>query len=274
MKGILKVENKADSERASPEVHTEQGKTPTLAKMSSASRLLRSEDTRLNQTRNKNTSSKLQKSLLEDSSMVIMDIKKPSAFLPSISKGNLFSDQNNKECIEEVSATHKVSNSVQMRANNVGTKGKMESIFTELSNSNEDMPMERAGFQATATLQSIPHINKETHDTVESPVIPSRARIQRNKTTADKQNKINKMQTDVSFAELKVDNQHTALDAGHCNVNTNCSGNVCVHKGSRKQKSVYFCPSGDKFYHAQIQNGGINGKKIPNGKLLQDEALQ
>lgn len=274
VKGILKVENKADSERASPEVHTEQGKTPTLAKMSSASRLLRSEDTRLNQTRNKNTSSKLQKSLLEDSSMVIMDIKKPSAFLPSISKGNLFSDQNNKECIEEVSATHKVSNSVQMRANNVGTKGKMESIFTELSNSNEDMPMERAGFQATATLQSIPHINKETHDTVESPVIPSRARIQRNKTTADKQNKINKMQTDVSFAELKVDNQHTALDAGHCNVNTNCSGNVCVHKGSRKQKSVYFCPSGDKFYHAQIQNGGINGKKIPNGKLLQDEALQ
>uniref|UniRef100_A0A8C9G5T9 DNA polymerase theta n=1 Tax=Pavo cristatus TaxID=9049 RepID=A0A8C9G5T9_PAVCR len=274
VEGILKVKNKADSKRASPKLHTEQGKTPTLAKISSASRLLRSEDTHLNRTRNKNTFSKLQKSLLEDSSMVIMDIKKPSAFHPTVSKENLFSDQNNKECIEKVSVTRKVSNSVQMRENNVGRKDKMESLFTELSNPSEGMPMERAGFQATVTLQSIPHINKETHDTVESPVIPSRARIQKNKTTADKQNKISKMQTDVSSAELKVDKQHTALDAGHCNVNTNCSGNVCVHNGSRKQKSVYFCPGGDEFYHAQIQNGGISGNKIPNGKLLQAGALQ
>uniref|UniRef100_A0A8C3LRA0 DNA polymerase theta n=1 Tax=Chrysolophus pictus TaxID=9089 RepID=A0A8C3LRA0_CHRPC len=121
---------------------------------------------------------------------------------------------------------------------------------------------------------SIPHNNKETHDTVESKVIPSRARIQRNKTTADKYNKISKMQTDVSSAELKVDKQHTALDAGDCNVNTNCSVNACVHDDNRKQKSVYFRPGGDKFYHAQIQNGGINGNKIPNGKLLQAGALQ
>uniref|UniRef100_A0A669QRW5 DNA-directed DNA polymerase n=1 Tax=Phasianus colchicus TaxID=9054 RepID=A0A669QRW5_PHACC len=274
VEGIIRVKNKADSEKVSPELHTEQGKTPTLAKMSSASRLLRSEDTHLNRSRNKNISSKLQKSLLEDSRMVIMDIKKPSAFLSSISKDNLFSDQNNQECPEKVSVTQKVSNSVQKRENNVGRKDKLESLFTELSNSNEGMPMERAGFQATVTLQSIPHINKETHDTVESKVIPSRARIQRNKTTADKYNKINKMQTDVSSAELKVDKQHTALDAGDCNVNTNCSVNVCVHDDNRKQKSVYFRPGGDKFYHAQIQNGGINGNKIPNGKLLQAGALQ
>ncbi|XP_048797373.1 DNA polymerase theta [Lagopus muta] len=274
VEGILRVKNKTDSKKVNPELHTEQGKTPTLAKMSSASRLLRSEDTHLNRTRNKNASSKLQKSLLEDTDMVIMDIKKPSAFLSSISKDNLFSDQNNKECPEKMSVTQKVSNSVQMRENNVGRKDKLDILFTELSNSNEGKHMERADFQATVTLQSIPHINKETHDNVESKVIPSKARIQRNKTTADTYNKISKMQTDVSSAELKVDKQHTALDAGHCNVNTNCSGNICVLDDNRKQKSVYFCPGGDKFYHAEIQNGGISGNKIPNGKLLQAGALQ
>uniref|UniRef100_G1NN83 DNA polymerase theta n=1 Tax=Meleagris gallopavo TaxID=9103 RepID=G1NN83_MELGA len=195
VEGIVRVKNKADSESVSPELHTEQRKTPALAKMSSASRLLRSEDTHLNRTRNKNTSSKLQKSLLEDSSTVIMNIKKSSAFLSSISKDNLFSDQNNKECPEKVSVTQKY-------------------------------------------------------------------------------NKINKMQTDVSSAELKVDKQHTALDAGYCNVNTNSSGNVCVHDDNRKQKSAYLCPGGDKFHYAQIQNGGINGNKIPTGKLLQAGALQ
>ncbi|XP_072210786.1 DNA polymerase theta [Excalfactoria chinensis] len=274
VEGILKAKTKANSKRASPELHTEQGKTPTLAKMSSASRLLRSEDTHLNRSRNKNTFSKLQKSLLEDSSMDIMDVKKPSAFLPSISKDNLFSDQNDKEFIEKVSVTHKVPNSVQMREKNVERKDKMESLFTELSNSSEGMPMERAGFQATATLQSIPHINKETHDTVESPVMPLRARMLRNQTTADKQDKINKLQTDGSSAELKVDKQHTALDAGDCKINTNCSENICAHNGSRKQKSVHFCPGGDKFYHTQIQNGGISGNKLPNEKLLQAGALQ
>uniref|UniRef100_A0A803XN46 DNA polymerase theta n=1 Tax=Meleagris gallopavo TaxID=9103 RepID=A0A803XN46_MELGA len=150
VEGIVRVKNKADSESVSPELHTEQRKTPALAKMSSASRLLRSEDTHLNRTRNKNTSSKLQKSLLEDSSTVIMNIKKSSAFLSSISKDNLFSDQNNKECPEKVSVTQKVSNS----------------------------------------------------------------------------------------------------------------------------KSAYLCPGGDKFHYAQIQNGGINGNKIPTGKLLQAGALQ
>ncbi|XP_021252962.1 DNA polymerase theta isoform X2 [Numida meleagris] len=274
VEGILKVRNKAYSKKASPELHTEQGKTPTLGKMSSASRLLRSADTHLNRTRNKNTFSKLQKSLLEDSSTFIMDIEKPSAFLPSISKDSLFSDQNNKECIEKVSVAHKVSNSVQMRENNVGRKDKMGSLFTELSTPKEGIPMERAFFQPAVTLQGIPHINKETHDTVESPVIPSRARIQRNKTIDDKQNKNNKMQTDVSCVEVKIYKQHSTLDAGHCNVNTNCSGNVCVHNGSRKQKSVYFCNDGDKLCHAQIQNAGKNGNETPNGKLLQAGALQ
>uniref|UniRef100_A0A8B9ZAJ1 DNA polymerase theta n=1 Tax=Anas platyrhynchos TaxID=8839 RepID=A0A8B9ZAJ1_ANAPL len=65
----------------------------------------RSMDAHLNRTRNKNTVSKLQSSLLEDSSMLNIDKEKPSTFHPGISKDNFSSDQNNKEFLEKRSCS-------------------------------------------------------------------------------------------------------------------------------------------------------------------------
>uniref|UniRef100_A0A8B9CCB2 DNA polymerase theta n=1 Tax=Anser brachyrhynchus TaxID=132585 RepID=A0A8B9CCB2_9AVES len=272
--GISQVKNEVDSRRAIPELPTEQRRTPTLRKISSASRLIRSMDTHLNRTRNKNTVSKLQSSLLEDSSMLNIDKEKPSTFHPGISKDNFFSDQNNKEFLEKRSVAHKVSNSVQMGEINGGRKDKMEELFTEPSTSNEGVPKGRACFRATVILQGTPNINREMHDTVESPVVPAAARIQRNKYIDGRQNKVNKMQTDVSCAEATTAKQHSAFSTDHCNVCGSCSGNGCVHNGSRKQKPAHFCPGDDKSCHIQIQSGDKNGSAKPNGILLQAGVLQ
>ncbi|XP_035170628.1 DNA polymerase theta [Oxyura jamaicensis] len=272
--GISQVKNEVDSRRAIPELPTEQGKTPTLRKMSSASRLIRSMDAHLNRTRNKNAVSKLQSSLLEDSSMLNIDKEKPSTFHPSISKDIFFSDQNNKEFLEKRSVAHKVSNSVQMGEINGGRKDKMEELFTGSSTSNEGVPKGRACFQATVILQGAPRVNMETHDAVESPVVPATARIQRNKYIDDRLNKVNKMQTDVSCAEEMTAKQHSALGTDHCNVCASCSGNGCVRDGSRKQKPAHFCPGDDKSCHVQIQNGDKNGSEKPNGILLHAGVLQ
>ncbi|XP_019329649.1 PREDICTED: DNA polymerase theta [Aptenodytes forsteri] len=242
VEGISLVKTKTDSRRAIPELPTEQGKTPTLRTKSSASRLIKSMDMHLNRTRNKNTASKLQRSLLEDSNMLSIDIQKPPAFHPTISKNIFFSDQNNKKLMETGSVTHKVSNSVQMGEINLGRKDKMEGLFTEPTTTNEGMPKGRACFQAPVTLQGTPHIHVATHNIVESLVIPASARTQRNENTDDKQNKINKMQTDASCAEMMI--------------------------------GKHFCPGEDKSCHIQIQNGGKNGSEKPNGILLQAGALQ
>lgn len=274
IEGISLVKTKTDSRRAIPELPTEQGKTPTLRTKSSASRLIKSTDMHLNRTRNKNTASKLQKSLLEDSNMLSIDIQKPPAFHPTISKNIFFSDQNNKKLMETGSVTHKVSNSVQMREINLGRKDKMEGLFTEPTTTNEGMPKGRACFQAPVTLQGTPHIDVETHNIVESLIIPASARTQRNENTDDKQNKIDKMQTDASCAEVMIGKQQMALDTDHCNVTASCSGSGHVHSGSRIWKPVHFCPGEDKSCHIQIQNGGKNGSEKPNGILLQAGALQ
>ncbi|XP_068554476.1 DNA polymerase theta isoform X3 [Anas acuta] len=269
--GISQVKNEVGSRRAIPELPTEQGKTPTLRKMSSASRLIRSMDAHLNRTRNKNTVSKLQSSLLEDSSMLNIDKEKPSTFHPGISKDNFFSDQNNKEFLEKRSLAHKVSNSVQI---NGGRKDKIEELFTEPSTSNEGVPTGRGCFQATVIIQGTPCVNMETHNAVENPVVPATARMQRNKYIDDRQNKVNKMQKDVSCAEATTAKQHSALGTDHCNVCASCSGNGCVHNGSRKQKPAHFCPGDDKSCHVQIQSGAKNGSEKPNGILLQAGVLQ
>ncbi|KAM6099160.1 DNA polymerase theta isoform 1-T1 [Theristicus caerulescens] len=271
VEGISLVKTKTDSRRAIPELPPEQRKTPTLRTKSSASRLIKSMDMHLNRTRNKNAASKLQRSLLEDSHMLSIDIQKPPAFHHTISKDFFFSEQNNKEFMETGSVTHKVSNSVKMGEINLGRKDRMEGLFTEPTTTNEGMPKGRACFQAPVTLQDTPHITVETHNTVESLVIPASARTQRNENTDDKQNKINKMQTDASCAEVMIGKQQMALDTDHCNV-TATSGHV--HSGSRIQKPVHFCPGEDKSCHIKIQNGGKNGSEKPNGILLQAGALQ
>ncbi|KFQ33857.1 DNA polymerase theta, partial [Mesitornis unicolor] len=240
IEGISMVKTKMDSKRAIPELPAGQGKTPTLRMKSSASRLVKSTDMHLNRTRNENAASKLQRSLLEDSNMLHVDIEKPPAFHPTISKDNLFSDQNNKAFVETGSVTHKVSNSVQMGEINLGKKDKMEGLFTKPTSTNEVMLKGRACFQTPVTLPGTPHINVETSNIVESLVIPASARTQRNENTDDKQNKMNKIQTDVSCAE----------------------------------KRVHFCPDEDKSCHIQIQNGGKNGSEKPNGILSQAGALQ
>ncbi|XP_072737364.1 DNA polymerase theta [Ciconia boyciana] len=273
VEGISLVKTKMDSRRAIPEFPTEHGKTPTLRTKSSASRLIKSTDVHLNRTRNKNTASKLQRSLFEDSNMLNIDVQKPPAFHPTISKDFFFSDQNNKEFMETGSVTHKVSNSAQMGEINLGRKDKMEGLFTEPTTTNEGMPKGRACFQAPVTLQGTPRINAETHNIVESLVIPASARTQRNENTDDKQNKINTMQTDASCAEVMIGKQQMALDTDHCNVTASCSGSGHVHRGSRIQKPVHFCPGEDKSCHIQIQNGGKNGSEKPNGILLQAGAL-
>ncbi|XP_059677103.1 DNA polymerase theta [Gavia stellata] len=264
--GISLVKNKTDSRRAIPDLPTEQRKTPTLRMKSSASRLIKSTDMHLNRSRNKNTASKLQRSLLEDSNILSIDIQKPPAFHPTISKDRVFSYQNKKEFMETGSVTHEVSNSVQMGEINLGRKDKMEGLFTEPATTNEGMPKGRACFQAPVTLQGTPHINVVTRNIVEG------SRAQRNENTVDKQNKINKMQTDASSAEVMVGKKQMVLGTDHCNVTASCSGSGHVHSGSRIRKPVHFCPGEDKT--CQIQNGGKNGSEKLNGILLQDGALQ
>ncbi|KAM6416701.1 DNA polymerase theta isoform 2-T2 [Pluvialis apricaria] len=273
LEGISLVKNKTDSRRAIPELPSEQGKTPILRTKSSASRLIKSTDMHLNRTRNKNTASKLQRSFIEDSNTLSIDMQKPPAFHPTISTDNFFSDQNNKELMEIGSVTHKVSNSRQMGKINFGRKDKMEGLLTEPTTTNEGTPKGRACFQAPVTLQRTPHIDVETHN-IGSLVIPGSARTQRNEKTDDEQNKINKMQTNVSWAEAMIGRQQMALDTDHGNVTASCSGSGDVHCGSRVQKPVRFCPGKDKSCHIQIQNGGKNGSKKPNGILLQAGALQ
>uniref|UniRef100_A0A663LMJ0 DNA polymerase theta n=1 Tax=Athene cunicularia TaxID=194338 RepID=A0A663LMJ0_ATHCN len=271
---ISLVKTKTDSRRAIPELPTEQGKSPTLRTKSSACRLIKSTDMHLNQTRNKNTASKLQSSLIENSNMLSIDIQKLPAFYPTVSTDNFSSDQNNKEFMERGSVTHKVLNSVQMGQVNLGRTDKMERLFTEPTTTNEGMPKGRACFQAPVTLQGTPHINVEAHNIVKSLIISGSARTQRNGNSDDKQNKINIMQTDASCAEVMIAKRQMALDKDHGNVTVNCSGSGHVHCGSRIQKPVHFSPGVDKSCYIQIQNGGKNGSGKHNGILLQTEALQ
>ncbi|XP_048149842.1 DNA polymerase theta [Corvus hawaiiensis] len=233
---ISLVKTKMDSRTAIPEHLTEQGKTPTLRTESSASRLINSTDTHLNQTRNKNTASKLQGSLVEDSNKLSTDIQKLPVFHTSISTDNFVSNQNNKEFMETDSVTHKASNSVQMGEVKIGRKDKMEGLFTAPTTTNEGMPKGRAGFQAPAML------SMETHSIVGSRGTPGSARTQRTDNTDGEQNKMNKTQTDVSCAEVRIDR--------------------------------HFCPGEDKTCNIQIQNGGKNGSEKPNGILLQAGTLE
>ncbi|NXS16802.1 DPOLQ polymerase, partial [Mystacornis crossleyi] len=239
---ISLIKTMMDSRTAVPEHLTEHRKTPTLRAESSASRWIKSTDTHLNQTRNKNTSSKLQGSLLEDSNKLSTDVQKLPVFHTSISTDNFVSNQNSKEFMETDSVTHKVSNSVQMGEIKIGKKDKMEGLFTEPTTTNEGMPKGRAGFQAPDVLQGTPPTSVETHSVVGSRGIPGSARTQRTDNNDDEQNEMNKTQTDVSSAEARIDK--------HC------------------------CPGEDKAFNIQIQNGGKDGSEKPNGILLQAGTLQ
>ncbi|KAL2311304.1 hypothetical protein Nmel_003004 [Mimus melanotis] len=236
------VKTKMNSRTAVREHLTEQGKTPILRVESSASRLIKSTDTHLNQIRNKNTFSKLQESLLEDSNKLSIDIQKLPVFHTTISTDNFVSNQNNKEFMETDSVTCKVLSSVQMEEVKIGKKDKMEGLFTEPTNTNEGMTMGRAGFQAPVMLKGSPHSSVEIHHIVGSRVIPSSARTQRADKTDDEPNKRNKTQTDVNYAEVKL--------------------------------GKHFYPGGEKTCNIQIQNGGKNGSEKLSGILLQAGALQ
>lgn len=239
---ISLVKTKTDSRTAIQEHLTEQGKTPTLRKKSSASRLIKSTDTHLNRTRNKNTTSKLQGSLLEDSNKFSIDIQKLPISCTTISTDNSVSNQNNKELMETDSVTHKVLSSLQMGEVKIGKKDEMEGLFTEPSTTNEGMPKGRAGFQAPVILKGTPHTSVEMHSIVGSRGIPGSARTQRTDKTDVKQNKSNKTQTDASCAEVRIDK--------------------------------HFCPGEEKTCDIQIQNAGKNGSKKPNGILLQAGTMQ
>ncbi|XP_064000012.1 DNA polymerase theta [Pogoniulus pusillus] len=275
VEGISLVKTKTDSTRSVPQLPPEKVKTPTLRAKSSASRLIKSTGMHLNQTRNKNTASKLQRSLLEDSSMLSIDIEKLPALHPAIPTDNFFPGQNNKEFMETRSVAHKVSNSVQMREINPGRKDKMEGFCTEHTTTcDEGMPNGGACFQAPLRRQNTPQLKVETHNTVGSLVTPGSAGTQRNEYTDDKQNKMNKIQSDRSCAEVMVGKQQIALGTGHCNVPACCSGSGHVHHGSRIQKPVCFSPGEDTSCHVQIQNDSSNGSKKPNRILLQAGVLQ
>ncbi|XP_062369010.1 DNA polymerase theta [Cinclus cinclus] len=237
---ISLVKTKTDSRTAIQEHLTEQGKTPTLRTESSASRLIKSTDTHLNKTRNKNTSSKLQGSLLEDSNKLSIDMQKLPVFHTTISTENFVSNQSNKEFMKTDSVTHKVSSSVQMGEVKVGKKDKMEGLFTEPTTTNEGMPKGRAGFQEPVMLKGIPHTSVEIHSIVGSKGIPASARTQRTDKTDGEQNKRNK--TDVSCAEVRIDK--------------------------------HFCPDEEKTCNIQIRNGGKNGSEKHSGILLQAGTLQ
>lgn len=239
---ISLVKTKMDSRTVIPEHLTEQGKTPTLRKECSVSRLVKSTDTHLNRTRNKNTTSKLQGSLVEDSNKLSTDIQKLPVFHTTISADNFVSNQNNKEFMVSDSVTHKISNSVQMGDVKIGKKDKVEGLFTEPSTTNEGMPKGRGGFQAPVVLQRTPHTSGETDNMVGSRGIPGSARTQRTDNTDDEQNEMNKTQTDASCAEVRIDK--------------------------------HFCPGKEKTCNIQIQNDGKNGSEKPNGMLLQAGTLQ
>lgn len=239
---ISLVKTKTDSRTAIRKHLTEQGKTPTLRTESSASKLIKSTDTHLSQIRNKNTSSKLQGSLLEDSNKLSVDIQKLPVFHTTISTDNFVSNQNNKEFMETDSVTHEVSNSVQMEEVKIGKKDKMEGLFTEATTTNEVMPTGRAGFQAPVMLKGTPHTSVDIHSIVESRGIPASARTQRNDKTDGEQSKRNKTQTDVNCAEVRIDK--------------------------------HFCTGEEKTCNIQVQNCGKNGSEKPNGILLQAGTLQ
>uniref|UniRef100_A0A672U7Z6 DNA polymerase theta n=1 Tax=Strigops habroptila TaxID=2489341 RepID=A0A672U7Z6_STRHB len=270
--GVSLVKPKLDSGRAIPELPTEQAKTPALRTKSSASRLLKSMDMHLNRTRKRNTASKLQRSLLEISNTLAIDIPKPPAFHPTISTDNSFSDQNSKKFMETGSGSHQVSNSVQVGEMNLGRKDKMEGLFPEPTTTNEGVPKGKVCFQAPGTLQGNPHINVEKHSTAGSLLIPGSARLQKNNNTDGKQNEMSKMQTEARCAETMMGKQQMALD--HGNVTASYSGSRHVHCGSRIQKPLHFCPGQDKSCHIQIQNGGQNESEKPSGVLPQAGALQ
>uniref|UniRef100_A0A8C5TLB3 DNA-directed DNA polymerase n=1 Tax=Malurus cyaneus samueli TaxID=2593467 RepID=A0A8C5TLB3_9PASS len=230
---------KMDSRTAIPEHIAEQGKTPTLSTEPLASRLIKSTDTHLNRTRSRNTASKLQRSLLEDSDKLSIDIQKPTVFHTTISTDNSTSNQNNKDFMETGSVTHKVSNSVQMGEVKIGRKDKMEGLFTEPSTTNEGMPKGRPCFQAPVRLQGTPHTSVERHRIVGNRGIPGSAKTQRTDNTHGEPNKIYKTPTG---AEVRLDK--------------------------------HFCPGEDKTCNIQIQNDGTNGSEKPNGILLQAGTLQ
>ncbi|XP_056350646.1 DNA polymerase theta isoform X2 [Oenanthe melanoleuca] len=237
---ISLAKTKMDSRTSVREDLTEQGKTPTLRAESSASRLIKSTDTHLNQTRKKNTTSKLQGSLLEDSNKLSIDVQKLPFFHTTMSTDNFVSNQNNKEFMETDSVTCKVSSSVQMGEFKIGKKAKVEELFTEPTTANEGMPKGRAGFQAPVMLNGIPHTSVEIHGIVGSRGIPASARTQRTDKTGGEQNKRNKTRTDVTCAEVRIDK--------------------------------HFCPDEEKT--CNIQNGGKNGTEKSKGILLQAGTLQ
>lgn len=241
MQEISLVKTKMDSRIAIREHLTEQDKTPTLRTGSSASRSIKSTDTHLNRTRNKNTASKLQGSLCEVSNKLSIDIQKLPVFHTTISTDNFVSNQN-KEFLETDSVSHKASSSKQRGAVKIGKKDKMKGLFTEPTSTNEGMPEGRAGFQASVMLKGTPHTSVDTHRIVGNGEIPGSARTQRIDKTDGEQNKSNETQTDVSCAEVRIDK--------------------C------------FCPGEEKTCNIQIQNAGKSGSEKPNGILLQDGILQ
>ncbi|KGL85254.1 DNA polymerase theta, partial [Tinamus guttatus] len=268
---VCQVKTKAESRRVILPLSAEQGDTPALKEMSSASRLVRSMDTHLNRTKSRTTSKlafKLRRSLLEVSNMPSTDLQEPSALHHRISKDILFPDQNKKEFIEKEYVTHKVSNSVPKGKVNLGSKDKMAGLFTEPSTSSDGLPQGRACFQAATLKQGTPRVNTEANDVVESPVISTSARMQKNENTDDRQNQINKMQADKSCTSKTVDKQQTSLDTDHHNITASCCGDGHIHNGSRKQKSVHFCPVEDKSCHFEIQNSSKTRSKKPSGTLL------
>ncbi|XP_065532207.1 DNA polymerase theta [Lathamus discolor] len=271
--GVSPVKPKLDSGRAIPELPAEQVKTPALRAKSSASRLLKSMDVHLNRTRNRNTASKLQRSLLEDSNTLTTDIPKPPAFHPTITTDHHFSDQTSKKFMETGSGGRQVSNSVQMGEMNLERKDKMQELFPEPTTTNEGVPKGRVCLQAPGTLRGTPRINVEKHNTAGSLIIPVSARTQESNTDV-KQNETSKIQTDARCAEMMMGKQQMALDTVHGNVTASCSGSRHVRCGSRIQKPLHFCPGEDKSCRIQIQNSGQNGSEKPNGVLPQAGALQ
>ncbi|XP_014108758.1 PREDICTED: DNA polymerase theta [Pseudopodoces humilis] len=239
---ISLFKTKMDSRITIQEHLTEQGKTSTLRTESSASRLTKSSDTHLNWTRNKNTASKLQGSLLEDSNKLSIDIEKLPIFHTTISTGNFVSNQNNKEFMQTDSVTHKVSSSVQMGEVKIRKKDKMEGLFTGPTTTDEGMPKGRADFQAPVMLMGTPHTSVETHSAVGSRGVPGSVRTQGTDKTDGCQNKRNKTQTGASSAEARIDK--------------------------------HFCPGEEQTCNIQIQNAGKNVSEKPNGILLQAGTLQ
>ncbi|KAM8819926.1 DNA polymerase theta [Eudromia elegans] len=275
--GVSQVKTTTDSSSAILPLSSEQGDTPALKKMSSASRLVRSMDTHLNRTKNRTTSkpaSRLRRSLLEVSNMPSTDLQEPSTFHHRISKHFFFPDQNKKEFIGKGSVTHKVSSSIPKGKVNLGTKHKVAGLFSEPSTGSDGLPQGSTCFQAATVMQGTPQVSMETNDVVESPAICTSARILKNENIHDKQNKINKMQAGKSYTIKTVGEQQTSVDIDLCNVTASCCGDGHIHNGNRKRKSVHFCPVGDKPCHLEIQKSGKTKSKEPSGTLLEAGGVQ